>query len=624
VRLAAGIACVVALAVLPSAAQAGFVVAVPVDGPSADLVGAGDVALALDGSGAVTYVKREGGLAHVFAADLARGAPQPPRRVDLGQETESSQPHVAVTNGGRVLVTWLNDGKLWASLRPSRGAAFSLPVVAFVAPGSAGVSGSSLSMAVNGKAYAGVETSDGDVRAAYMPVAGAWSSPDAPLDVDPAQTATQPAVAASADGTALFAWTETGGDGRTHVFARRVVATRPSSVAAQASVDGFEGRPGGNADTPSVGVEYDSSHAWVAFRQEFADGAGSTSRAFGRRLLASSFDDPPVPVDGLAFGVGAGATQPRLAFTGRGRGTFAAALQGPIGVGGTLLKNDALGKTRRLGDGTSLAETFPAPTASEDGTGTVSWQRAPGPGVAPLIVGRHLSPGGLEPEAALSAPAFGTVDVAGSGGLHASGDGGGDAAITFAQGGADARAVVVALYDAPPGHPHAHNEVHWRRDPRPRFHWSAVTDTWSTRVSYRLEIDKKPVRTFTSTPVWTPPRPIPDGDHRWRLVTIDSRGQENVSHDRFLRIDTHRPKVSVRTRRSGSLVTFTVIVKDGASGSGAGSITVGFGDGTRGRVPTKTGVIKHRYRGAGRYPYAVSVEDKAGNRGAATGMVRAG
>ena len=64
--------------------------------------------------------------------------------------------------------------------------------------------------------------------------------------------------------------------------------------------------------------------------------------------------------------------------------------------------------------------------------------------------------------------------------------------------------------------------------------------------------------------------------------------------------------------------------KDGASGSGAGSITVGFGDGTRGRVPTKTGVIKHRYRGAGRYPYAVSVEDKAGNRGAATGMVRAG
>jgi hypothetical protein len=357
----------------------------------------------------------------------------------------------------------------------------------------------------------------------------------------------------------------------------------------------------------------------VAFRQEFADGAGFTSRALGRRLLASSFDDPPVPVDGLAFGVGASATQPRLAFTGRGRGTFAAALQGPIDVDGTLLKNDALGKPRRLGNGTSVAEAFPAPTASEDGTGTVSWQRDPGPGAVPLIVGRRLGAGALEPEAALSAPALGPVDVAASGGLHASGDEGGDAAITFAQGDAGARSVVVALYDAPPGHPHAHNEEHWRREPRPRFHWSAVTDTWSTRVTYRLEIDKQPVRTFTSTPVWTPPRPIPDGDHRWRLVTIDSRGQETVSHDRFLRIDTHRPKVRVGTRRSGTLVTFTVGVRDI---SGAASIRIDFGDGTSGKMPPRTGKIAHRYASRGRYPFAVTVRDLAGNYGTARGRVR--
>jgi hypothetical protein len=370
-----------------------------------------------------------------------------------------------------------------------------------------------------------------------------------------------------------------------------------------------------------VGIEYDSSHAWVAFRQEFADGAGFTSRVLGRRLLASAFDDPPVAVDGLAFGVGASATQPRLAFTGRGRGTFAASLAGPAGVSGTLLKNDALGDARRLGNGTSAAETFPEPTASEDGTGTVSWQRDPGGGGARSVVGRHLGPGGLEPEGDLSGPAFGTVDVAGSGGLHASGDAGGDAAITFAQGDEGARTVVVALYDAPPGHPHAHEEVRWRRESRPRFHWSAVTDAWSTRVSYRLEIDGKPVRAFTSTPVWTPPQPIPDGDHRWRIVTIDSRGQETASRDRFLRIDTHRPRVSVRTRRSGSLVTFTVGVRDL---SGASRITIDFGDGVHGRVPAKTGVVQHRYPPLRRYAYAVSVEDKAGNRAAARGRVRAG
>jgi hypothetical protein len=143
-------------------------------------------------------------------------------------------------------------------------------------------------------------------------------------------------------------------------------------------------------------------------------------------------------------------------------------------------------------------------------------------------------------------------------------------------------------------------------------------------VSYRLEIDKKPVQTFTGTPVWVPPRPIPDGDHRWRLVTIDSRGQETISRDRFLRIDTHRPKVSVLTRRHGTLVTFTVLVDDGPSGSGASRITIAFGDGTRGRVPPRTGQLAHRYARGGSYPVAVTVRDKAGNERTITGRARAG
>jgi hypothetical protein len=548
--------------------------------------------------------------------------PGPPRRADMGQETPASQPRIAATNGGRVLVTWLNEGKLWASLRPTGTGLFSPPALAY-APPSGSLQSNSLSMAVNGKAYAGAATTDGDARGAYMSVDGAWSAPDPPLDVDPAQTATSPAVAASADGSALFAWTETGADGLTHVFARRMVGTRPSTVAPQASTTSLDGRGGGNADSPSVGIEYDSARAWVAFRQEFNDGAGVTSRALGRRLLASAFDDPPVPVDGLAFGVGASATQPQLAFTGRGRGTFAASLQGPAGVSGELLKNDVPGAVRRLGNGASAAEAFVAPTAAEDGTGTVSWQRDPGAGGALSIVGRHLSAGGLEPEAPLSVPALGAVD-AGTG-PRASGDAGGDAAITFAQGDPSARSVVVALYDAPPGHPHAHDEKRWRRESRPRFHWSAVTDTWSTRVTYRLEIDEKPVRTFTSTPVWVPPRPIPDGDHRWRIVTIDSRGQETVSHDRSLRIDTHKPKVRVRARRAGgSSASFEVLVNDGPSGSGAAGITIDFGDGTTGRVPPKTGAITHAYRRGGRYRVRAVVRDKAGNEGSGATRVRVG
>jgi hypothetical protein len=76
--------------------------------------------------------------------------------------------------------------------------------------------------------------------------------------------------------------------------------------------------------------------------------------------------------------------------------------------------------------------------------------------------------------------------------------------------------------------------------------------------------------------------------------------------------------VAVRTRRSGSLVTFEVKVDDL---SGASRMTVDFGDGTNGRVPPKTGVIKHRYRGGGRHAYAVTVEDEAGNRATRRGKV---
>jgi hypothetical protein len=626
VRRAAAVAGALCLLLAaPGAARAGFLPARAVDGPSADIVGPGDVALALDGAGAVTYLKLDGGVAHVFVSTLRRGVPSgAPVEVDSGGPgAPSSDPRIATGNGGRVLVTWLNQGNLYASLRASASAAFSPPVLAY-APASGTLSGNALSMGVNGKAFAGFSTSDGDVRAAYMAPDGSWTAASTPLDADPAQNASGAAVAASADGTALYAWTETGTDGLTHVFARRLFGARPSTVAPEASVASLDGRPGGNADSATVGIEYDSSHAWVAFRQEFTDGGAVVSRGLGRMLLASAFDKPPLPIDGLGFGVGASATQPRLAFTGRGRGTFAAALQGPAGVSGTLLKNDVLGKPTRFSTGTSLAESYPAPTASENNTGTISWQRDPGPGGARLIVARHLPAVASEPpEATLSAPPLGAVDA--STGLFSSADAGGDAAITFAQGDAGARAVVVALYDAPPGAPHAHDERNWRRDTRPRFHWSAVTDTWSTRVTYALQIDRKTVGTFTGTPVWTPPRPIPDGDHRWRLVTTDGRGQQTISHDRFLRIDTHKPRVRVLTRRAGgSAVAFTVVVDDGPAGSGAGRITIAFGDGTHGAAPPATGRVTHRYRGAGSYAVVVTARDKAGNESTARGRAKAG
>src|SRR5204863_5677593 len=117
-----------------------------------------------------------------------------------------------------------------------------------------------------------------------------------PLDVDPAQNASGATVAASGDGTAMCAWTESGADGRTHVFLRRAVGTRLSSVAPEASVPSLDFRAGGNADSPSLGIETDSAKVWVAFRQDFLDGGGFVWRALGRQLLGAAFDKRPLAV----------------------------------------------------------------------------------------------------------------------------------------------------------------------------------------------------------------------------------------------------------------------------------------------------------------------------------------
>jgi hypothetical protein len=608
---------VLVLAVLllaPATARAGFVPAVAVDGPSADVLSAADVELARDGAGALTYLKLDAGVAHVFVSPLLLGAPGAPQRVDVGQVNASSQPHVGVSNGGRVLVTWVNDGQLWASLRPSALDAFSPPIVVSGA-GLAGVHDPSLSMTINGKAYAGFTTSGGDVWAAYMAVDGSWFLPDTPLDVDPARTAAGSAVAASGDGTALFAWTETGGDGVSHVLARRVIKQRLGTVPREVSVSVLDGRPGGSADSPGVGIEYDPSYAWVVFRQDFNDGGVVTSRALARRLKASAFD-PPVPIDGLSFPAGAGADQPRIAFTGRGRGTFSAGLRGSFGVMARLLKNNVFEAPVRLDAGSVGAPPFAVPTTADDESGTVSWQRGVG------IVGSHFTPGVADPEVELSAPALGPADA--SAGLDASADRAGNAAITFAQGDPSARSVVVALYDLPPRAPAAHNDDKWHAETRPTLHWATVTDTWSTTpVTYRVEIDHVAAATQTGT-TYRPRVPLPDGDHRWRIVTTDGRGQETVGIDRFLRIDSHKPRVVdlivASHARRGSSVSFLSSVTDlgpGVTvGSGVPSVELDFGDGSKATVKVgsdNSARTKHRYLTSGRKTVRMTATDRAGN-----------
>src|SRR3954454_20157077 len=96
----------IALAALTPAqarAQANVFPGEVIDGPSADLVSVGDLDVARDGTGAVAYVRRDGGVEHIYASRLVHGGFGGPERVDAGLDTPGSQPAVAASDSGRVV-----------------------------------------------------------------------------------------------------------------------------------------------------------------------------------------------------------------------------------------------------------------------------------------------------------------------------------------------------------------------------------------------------------------------------------------------------------------------------------------------------------------------------------------
>src|SRR5919112_916348 len=116
-RLAAGaLACLIAALGAGATARADFFPGETLDGPSADIVRLGDVDVARDGTGAVVYVKRDGGTEHVFVSRLVGGVFRGPERVDAGLDSAGGQPVVAASDGGRLAIAFINGGTLFATV----------------------------------------------------------------------------------------------------------------------------------------------------------------------------------------------------------------------------------------------------------------------------------------------------------------------------------------------------------------------------------------------------------------------------------------------------------------------------------------------------------------------------
>lgn len=590
-----------ALAVIaPAGASAGFLGGDTVDGPSADIVRIGGVDLARDGGGVLVYVKKVTGIDHVFAARLVDGRWQPPERLDPALPLPSGGPVVGVANRGGAVVAFTNNGQLYTIVRRPSATSWPAPV-ATAAPAAT----PSIDLSVNGVGYV-AWASGGDVRAAtldrtgtaFKPVAGVL---DIVRDGDAGSGLGRPEIAASADGTALAAWGESG-----HVYARRVFHTRQSTIPQDLTAPNLNGHIGGVADTPVVDIADDSSFAWVSFRQAFDNNA--TTRVLARRLVGSAFD-PPADVGAGGFG-GEGAGTPALDVAGSADGIFASESTGSHTPFAALLYLDVLRAPFGLSAANAVVSA-PAVAIGETSQAAAAWFQAAG---APAAVHarsfKFAKP--ADAEVSLSDPALGAVDPAS--GLAAAADKYGDAVMPYVQGLGPTRRLMAATWDRPPVNLIATTTFRWRT-PKP-LGWEVVSEAWGA-IIYSVIVDGDVLGTTTDRGSFPIAGRVSDGIHRWRLVATDARGQRNTTPTRTLRLDSTGPRLSVSIsgkRRAGKALRLVAHASDPYSG--LASVKFDFGDGRRVFATT----VRHAFA-QGSHVFTVRAVDRLGNASTVTRRV---
>lgn len=605
-RLAFIVTSIAALAVIGPAgpAHAAFFAGEPVDGPSADIRAVGDLDIARDGTGAVAYVRRDAGVDHIFVSRLANGQWQPPERVDAGIDAVSSSPAVAVSDGGRIAVVFISGGSAFAVVRQAGAPGYGAPQLL-----TSGASDPSVDMSFNGAAYA-TYTVNGDVIGVRMDRTGATFAPlSGPLDGAPPNVAGVGAgrsrVAVSADGTGLAVWGE-----NNHIYARRMFGTNPSSALLDLTLATLDGHAGGAADSPSVDIEDDSSFAWVAFRQQFADGGGSTPRAIGVRLRGSR-TDAPVAFDGLGWG-GQGVQDPAVDLNGKGQGVVTVGTSGGSALS-AILKDDILNPALPIGG--SAPPARPIGAVAETTDRVVGWLGVADGSVHGLFYDDKSSTRvvpGPGPDTRLTNPELGAVDP--NAGFDVAGDRTGDFSFAYIQGSGDARRLVLAAYDRLPGaFAISTSSKNWRNVVKNPLAWGTALELWGP-LTYSVLVDGKAVVQTQTTKATLPVGALSEGLHTWRVTATDRRGQSVTTPVKPLKVDTVAPTASFSVKRKQRVVTVTTKAADviPPSGNAAGIrfVRIDWGDGSG---FTQARKAAHRYGRTGAFTVRVSATDRAGN-----------
>jgi hypothetical protein len=635
-RPAVAIAAWATILALPPTAGAVVSDVRPIDGPSADVVDVADAAMSEDGSGGVVYLKREGGRSHVFAIQFRDGGWGLPRRVDVGQEFDSSWPRIGAGDGGRLVVTWVHefgiesDRMFSATLDPGA-TAFQPPVPIDLNVGEATSTFPDLAMSRGGQAYLVYRVVTDTTPANPTGYIGAdlrvaryggrlWSVVGTPVDrniATPVRVPTEenaPEVGIDIQGQGVVAWQEPDNEFVDRVWARRLFGST-FGIPLQVSPSIWDGLPlRGPADALSLDVA-GFGQAAVAVRQHPGQaGALNAPRVFINEMpdvfseSAGAFLGPRLADGEIRGGLG----PPGVAVDPRGR--YIAALGS--GAATLLSSGDdaSVTKVERLDEGGSSVGGDPLADLAETGAAAVAWRELrAGSGVAAI---QERRADGVNEQSALSAPRGGAV-----GRLVIGGSSLGDAIVAWRQGeGANAQ-IAAAVVNAPPDPFLILLPSGWQRMRRIPIRWDRTLNAIGG-VRYSVSVDDEPVlENLRRLHAKLSPDHVGGGRHKVQIFAIDTAGQETGSRTGRLLVDRSAPRVRIR-RRSGRL---TVLVVDRGSGLRRGSVRVSFGDGTRAtaslirpkrkkRSRISKALASHSFDRAGRYAVVVRARDRARNR----------
>jgi hypothetical protein len=624
-------------------ARAGAVVSdvQPIDGPSADVVDVSDAAMSEDGSGGIVYLKRVGSHVHVFAVQFRNGVWGAPQRVDIGQEFDSSWPQIGAGDGGRLVVTWVQEfgvesDRLFSATLDPGASGFQPPVPIDFNVGEATSTFPDLAMNRGGQAYLVyrviTDTSPAnppgyigaDVRVARYN-GRLWSVLGTPVDrsiVSPVRLPTEgnsPKVGIDVQGLGVVVWQEPDDEFVDRVWARRIFGASVG-IPLQVSPSSWEGVSlRGPADAFSLDVS-GFGQAAVAFRQQ----PGESSKLDASRVLVNEMPD--------VFAESAGKFGQAMLVDGGVRGALGEPSVGvdPRGLfvtgfssgSATLLdagEDSVPGRVDRLDAGASAIAGEPLVDLAETGAAVAAWREQRG-GAGVVAVQERRADGVVEPTD-LSAPHGGTI-----GRVVMGGSGLGDAILAWEQGTGSNIQIAAAVVNAPPDPFLVLLPGGWQRKPTIRIAWDHALNAVGG-IKYSVSVDDEPVvDDRKGTDAFLTPDDIGDGRNRIQVFAIDEAGQETGSRVGELLVDRTAPRV--RLRRHGRRLT--VVVSDGsprtASGLRSSSVKASFGEGaasaasssarrdsSRGNKKAKVVRVRHTYSHGGRYRLMVKARDRAGN-----------